>query len=78
MRLEVRLFAQLREALPKEDRGVVKLDLPSGSTANDLINHLALSRKYPLIIFQNGKRVAEETVLQDGDRVGIFPPVGGG
>ncbi|MBO8168212.1 MAG: MoaD/ThiS family protein [Thermoanaerobacteraceae bacterium] len=78
MQLEVRLFANLRDYLPKDSKGQVKVELPEGSTAADLIKHLNIPRDLPLIIMVNGRREPENHVLQDGDRVGIFPPVGGG
>jgi len=78
MKLEVRLFANLRDNLPKESRGQAAIVMPDGSTTQELINHLNIPRNLPLIIMVNGKRQLESYSLKDGDRVGIFPPVGGG
>ena len=32
----------------------------------------------PRVVFVNGTHAAEETVLCEGDRLAIFPPVAGG
>ncbi|WP_366924434.1 MoaD/ThiS family protein [Metallumcola ferriviriculae] len=78
MKLEVRVFANLRDQFPKESKGVLTVDLPVDSTVAELIEKLDITRDLPLIIMVNGRRQFEETTLKDGDRVGIFPPVGGG
>jgi len=76
--LEVRLFANLRDNYPKESKGVLTLSMPQGSTAAQLVRQLNIPKDLPLIILVNGRRQREDTLLNDGDRVGIFPPVGGG
>jgi len=78
MKLEVRLFATLRDIFPKEKRGMDLIHIEEGKTIGDLINHLELPKDTPLIVMVNGRRELDDVVLQDGDRVGIFPPVGGG
>jgi len=78
MRLEVRLFATLRDLFPKEKRGMDWVMLEAGSTLDDLIKHLQIPEDTSLIIMVNGRRQIENLELDDGDRVGIFPPVGGG
>ncbi len=32
----------------------------------------------PRVVFINGRHAPEDTVLSDGDRLAIFPPVAGG
>lgn len=78
MKVEVRLFASLRDRLPKGSNGVAHVDLPDGAKGSDLIMHLAIPRSQPLIFMVNGRRQPEDLLLREGDRVGIFPPVGGG
>jgi molybdopterin synthase sulfur carrier subunit len=55
-----------------------KVDVPEGSTVNDLIARLKLPYKYTRAITVNGKRAGLNTVLTDGDSLRIFPPVIGG
>lgn len=78
MKVEVRLFANLRDNYPKESKGVLTVELPRGSTVGNLIENLNLPDGLPLIVMINGKRQPETALLNDNDRVGIFPPVGGG
>ncbi|MGI6226252.1 MAG: MoaD/ThiS family protein [Peptococcales bacterium] len=78
MQIEVRLFATLRDLFPPEKRGIDILQLEEGSTISDLINYIKIPQDTPLIIMVNGIRKLDDVELKDGDRIGIFPPVGGG
>lgn len=80
--VEVRVFATLRQCLdptltddPSEPFNV---QLPSGSTLKTLLERLCLNLEDPLIPLVNGLREPFAYPLSDGDRVGVFPPVGGG
>ncbi|MFZ5945492.1 MAG: MoaD/ThiS family protein [Bacillota bacterium] len=75
MEIEVRLFAHLRQLAPD---GPIKVVLDDGSTVQRLIDHLGINNEKNLIIMVNGRRQEEDTELFNADRVGIFPPVGGG
>ena len=81
MRIQVRLFAILRE-LTKLER--VELELPEASTvaqASDLIGrHFpGLKVHLPRVAFAvNQAYVSAETVLNDGDELALIPPVSGG
>ena len=44
----------------------------------DVIRDLNIPEKDAKLIFINSVRKDRDTLLQDGDRLGIFPPVGGG
>ena len=72
--IEVRCFASLVKHAPAG--GCAKLVAPD--TVGDLIRALGIPAGEVAIIFVNGAHAAEATVLQDGDRVGLFPAVGGG
>jgi len=52
--------------------------IPSGATVGELADQLKMPRDKVKLIFINGVRGSLSTALQDGDRVGLFPPVGGG
>jgi molybdopterin synthase catalytic subunit len=79
--VQVRLFASLRQAV---GTGAVTCSLPAGATVADLVR--ALAAEYPHLataagaIYASVNRVyaGENTVLQAGDEVGLFPPVSGG
>ncbi|HWI55446.1 MAG TPA: MoaD/ThiS family protein [Desulfobacteria bacterium] len=81
MKLEVRLFAGLKCRNPESpDFGKNEFDMevPSGTTISDLHGLIKLESNYPLINMVNGLAQKADWVLSPGDRVGIFPPVGGG
>lgn len=79
MQVEVRLYAVLRlQARADATNGVFSVDLPAGSTVTELLDLIRIAHGEVHMIMVNGTGRALETVLQDGDRVGLFPPVGGG
>ncbi len=62
------LFPGLPDPYPVEDDTTIK----------DLIKKIGISEKKAKLIFVNGKKTDFSTILEDKDRVAIFPPVGGG
>ena len=52
--------------------------ITAGATVGELLDRLEIPRNHVRLIFINGVRGTLSTPLQDGDRVGLFPPVGGG
>ena len=81
MRVQVRLFASLREAV---QQGVLVLDLPDGATAEAAWEHLVAahpglaSRRGSLAVAVNRSYVLFDAPLSTGDEVVFIPPVGGG
>ena len=84
MRVEVRLFAGLRDRVPSGQRGRLALELAPGTTLGALIAQLAIPPKQAQMVLVNGVQVPrtpgvrERRALADGDIVAIFPPVAGG
>ena len=76
--MEVRLFGHLRDLNPEFKKGPLDINLELGNKLIDLISKLEVDEVETLIIMVNGKRAALDAELNDGDRIGIFPPVGGG
>ena len=79
MKIEIRLFASLAPY------GKTSLISPQGTmecqsqvTVADLIDTLAVPREEIKLVFVNGKHVGLDSTIKEGDRIGIFPPVGGG
>jgi len=72
--IEVRCFASLAQY--NTAGGHTKFAAPV--TAGDVIRTLGIPAGDVAILFVNGKRAEENTELRDGDRVGLFPAVGGG
>jgi molybdopterin converting factor small subunit len=81
MKVYVRGYATLARRIHGENRGrdaVLELDLADGAPIADLLARLDLSPKEARILFVNGRARDLDFRLSEGDRVGIFPPVGGG
>jgi hypothetical protein len=79
--IEVWLYGPVARHAGEESQGShaqLHLELPQGSTMQDLLDHLALPSEEKGITFINGKLAAlpgvdvdREVQLHDGDRVGI-------
>ena len=78
MELEVRLYATLRRYAPASPNGVIAVDVPEHSTVLDLVKNLEIDPAEIHLIMINGIGCEFERSLTNGDRVGLFPPVGGG
>lgn len=50
------------------------MEITSGTTPNDLLKTMALSRDDVEVAFINGKVAPFNTSIQDGDRVALIPP----
>ena len=79
----VKLYALLRKHHPGPNRSVpLAIRLPEGATVHDLAQHLAATLGAPAELvksaFVNNQAASLQTVLHDGDQVGLFPPVVGG
>ena len=73
--IDLKLFATLASHLPAN---ATELAIEDGSTVGQLIDRLGIPLPEAKLIFVNGVRKDLDAVLHSGDRVGIFPPVGGG
>jgi molybdopterin converting factor small subunit len=79
MRVTVKLFATLVRF--KEGTRAGKpfdVELPEGSVVQDLIDTLKIPVEETHIVFINNIIEEHRSKLNDGDVVGMFPPVGGG
>ncbi len=79
MEIEVKLFATLRDYLPKgSGRFSCKMEVDGKTRVQDILERLKIPEGIPKIILINGINTKKEQVLKDGDVVSIFPPVAGG
>ena len=80
MKIQLKLFASLTRFLPAPEGTDFSnlVDLDEGTTIDVLLDHLKIPREQPKIIFLNGIHAEGTTVLKEGDRLGIFPPLAGG
>lgn len=79
MRIEINLFATLAAYKPigRSKEGWTA-EVNDGFTVGDILEQFQVPPDKVKIIFVNGVHAHRHTVLSDGDRVGVFPPVGGG
>jgi sulfur carrier protein ThiS len=79
MRVELNLYANLARYLPADAAaGSGMLDVSTGLTVSELLKQLGIPEDQVKLIFLNGTHANGDTVLEEGCRVGVFPPVGGG
>jgi molybdopterin converting factor small subunit len=84
VKIEVRLFASLRERLPGALRGRAKLELADGASLQDLLDSLEIEPRLAQMVLVNGVQAPRDAAAREalrlgpGDVVAIFPPVAGG
>lgn len=77
--VSVKLFATLRRHYP--DLGIgeaMPVGIENGATVQDLLQQIELPEDRVKIVFVNGIVREMDHHLEDGDELGIFPPIGGG
>lgn len=74
MTITVRLFATLREGRGKE----LRLEVEPGVTPRAVAESLGIPEGEVAILLVNGRDGKPDGILAEGDRVSLFPPVGGG
>ncbi len=79
MKIEVNLYATLKRYTKKEsESNSSAIDVEDGICVKDVIRKLQIQDDLVKLIFINGVHAKRDTILKDGDRLGLFPPVGGG
>ena len=79
MKIEVKLFATLRDYLPKgSGQFSCKVEIDSADTVRDVLEKLKIPEELPKIILVNGVHSNLDRVLKFGDVLSVFPPVAGG
>ncbi len=79
MRIRLKLFAGLRALRPQDARtGGEDLDLPDGTTVAQALAKVKVPLDEAKIVLVNGRHAKFDTPLKEGDRLSVFPPVGGG
>jgi molybdopterin converting factor small subunit len=77
MNIDLKCFATLAEEDRCDYKNSTSKTLPDGSTIRNLLSKEAIPEKDVKLIFVNGQQAALDTVLDDGDHVGLAPAVGG-
>ena len=79
MRIEVNLYATLKRYMENVTGAKLSvIDFEDGTCVKDVIQKLKVPADSVKLIFINGVHAKRDTILKDGDRLGLFPPVGGG
>lgn len=73
--IQLKLFATLREFTPPSADNYT---IDQGISINDLLAQIEMPPEKAKLIFINGVKGELDSTLEGGERVGIFPPVGGG
>jgi molybdopterin converting factor small subunit len=79
MKVFVKLYAAFRQHHPGPNRSVpLEVEMAEGAVASDLAAALKLPAGLLRSVFINNAAATPDTVLHEGDQVGLFPPVVGG
>jgi sulfur-carrier protein len=73
--ITLKLYATLLPFLPS---GREEIPIIAGTTIQDLLRRIGLPEEKAQLIFIDGVKGELSSPLKGGERVGIFPPVGGG
>jgi molybdopterin converting factor small subunit len=75
MHVQLKFFASLGHLTPPN---ADRFPVSAGKTVQDLLDTLHVPLDEVQLVFINGVKQDMTTTLKPGDRVGIFPPIGGG
>ena len=77
MKVNVKCFSKLVNAETCDYKGSTPYELDDGQSVGDLVSSAGLVKEDIKIVFVNSRKVDFDTVLTDGDQVGLAPSVGG-
>jgi sulfur carrier protein ThiS len=78
MKATVHLYGRLRRFSKSETPGLTRVDIPVGSTIEDLIDHIGIDRKEVMATAVNGKACAMNRQISENDEVHLIAHLGGG
>jgi molybdopterin converting factor small subunit len=73
--IQIKLFATLQRFMPASAENYA---IEAGITVRSLLQQLDIAEDKAKLIFIDGVKAELTSTLKGGERVGIFPPVGGG
>jgi thiamine biosynthesis protein ThiS len=77
MNIRVRLYAELARSLPGGERQRT-IELPAGSSVDDLLEALVLEPEQSIIVGLNGKLADRSAALSEGDELELMTAMQGG
>ena len=75
MRIRVKMIGPLMYDVGFSEKEV---EVPADTTAEALLDLIAVSRQRPRIMTRNGRAIAPQEVLEDGDKIAVSPIYSGG
>jgi sulfur carrier protein ThiS len=75
MNIRVKLIGPLIYEAGFSEKDVV---VPEATTVEGLVETIHLSKQRPKIVTRNGRAVAPQEILEDGDRIAVSPIYSGG
>ena len=78
MKVQVKLYATLREYAPEKCPGAHVLELPDGATVAMALEQLKVPKDRVAFVFVNSTLRKLDEPLADGEELGVFPPIAGG
>ena len=76
MKVQLTLHGILRDYLPRKARGRTTLDLPAGTTIEDVVSRLSIKQNVSAAV--DGAEVENDYVLQNGEELHLFRFIAGG
>ena len=73
--IQIKLFASLQKFMPASAENYA---IEAGITVGALLQQMDIPQEMIKLVFVNNVRAELTSILKGGERVGIFPPVGGG
>lgn len=73
--IDLRLYASLQQYMPAD---AAQYAIEPGVRIADIVHRLRIPLAQSKLIFINGIKKDLDTALSGGERVAIFPPIGGG
>ncbi len=77
MKVNLKCFSKLVTEDTCDYKNSTPYELSEGQSVGDLVGLAGISKKDVKIVFVNSRTVDFDTVLADGDQVGLAPSVGG-
>ena len=74
--IEIKLFASLKKYLPADSARCCTVE--PGTPLSVLFDQLCIPKDEVKLIFINGVKEDASVLLNGDERVGVFPPIGGG
>jgi sulfur carrier protein ThiS len=75
MKITVKLIGSFVQALGFSEK---QMDVPSGTTADGVLNIVRVDKARPKIVTRNGRAIAPGEEVGEGDRIVIAPIYSGG